>query len=39
MKRKLESFAMIILNSGRGDIAQYEFLPTQVICSDYIRWI
>lgn len=39
MKQKPESFAMIILNSGRGDIAQYEFLPTKVICSDYIRRI
>lgn len=31
MKQKLKSFVMIILNSNKEDIAQYEVLPTKAI--------
>lgn len=37
MKQKLERFVMIILNSSREDIAQYEFLPTKVTYSVLIK--
>lgn len=37
MKQTLESFIMIVLNSSREAIAQYEFLPTKVIYSVCIK--